>query len=230
MWCLDLLADCILVRPLWDSKLWLFRSNDKEEDDVATWPVREGTLGTLMTLGMLGARIRFGMLLRSLSEKVRQCMHIKHKYYYSEYMKTNLIKSLKKWNYIYFFLFYNYCFYGRRVLESTCIRAHTHTDTHTFTHTVTHTLWHTHTHTHCDTHTHTHTVTHTHTHTHSHTLWHTHTHTLWHTHGDTHTHGHTHIHTHWHTHTHTHTLWHTHTHCDTHTHTVTHTHTHTQTP
>ncbi len=227
MWCLDLLADCILVRPLWDSKLWLFRSNDKDEDDVETWPVREGTLGTLMTLGMLGARIRFGMLLRSLSEKVRQCTHIKHKYYYSEYMKTNLIKSLKKWNYIYFFLFYNYCFYGRRVLESTCIRAHTHTDTHTFTHTVTHTVTHTHTHTHTHTlwHTHTHTLWHTHTHTHCDTHTHTDTHTLTHTvththtHTVTHTQGHTRTHTHSHTLTHTHT--HTHTHCDTHTHTQT---------
>lgn len=58
-----------------ESKLWLLRREDivgKEEgpwEDGVTGDARHGILGTL---GMLGARIRLGMLLRSLSMQHHQ--------------------------------------------------------------------------------------------------------------------------------------------------------------
>lgn len=65
-----LLEDWSRASPLDESKLWLLRREDiigKEEgpwEDGLTGEARHGILGTL---GMLGARIRLGMLLRSLS-------------------------------------------------------------------------------------------------------------------------------------------------------------------
>lgn len=66
-----LLEDWSLASPLDESKLWLLRREDivgKEEgpwEGGLTGDTRHGTLGTL---GMLGALIRLGMLLRSLSK------------------------------------------------------------------------------------------------------------------------------------------------------------------
>lgn len=58
------------MSPLDESKLWLLRSEDidgKEEGPWEDWLIGETRHGILGTLDMLGVRIRFGMLLRSVS-------------------------------------------------------------------------------------------------------------------------------------------------------------------
>lgn len=55
---INLLEDCSRANPLDESKLWLLRSKAGE---ALGW-------GGLGALGMLGARTRLGMLLRSLSD------------------------------------------------------------------------------------------------------------------------------------------------------------------
>lgn len=65
-----LLEDWSRRRPLDESKLWLLLRegiDGKEEGPLEGGLTGEARHGTLGTLGMLGARIRFGMLLRSLS-------------------------------------------------------------------------------------------------------------------------------------------------------------------
>lgn len=58
------------MSPLDESKLWLLRREDivgKEEGPWEDWLTGETRHGILGTLDMLGVRIRFGMLLRSVS-------------------------------------------------------------------------------------------------------------------------------------------------------------------
>lgn len=58
------------MSPLDESKLWLLRREDivgKEEGPWEDWLIGETRHGILGTLDMLGVRIRFGMLLRSVS-------------------------------------------------------------------------------------------------------------------------------------------------------------------
>lgn len=65
-----LLEDWSRASPLDESKLWLLRREDivgKEEGPWEGGLTGEARHGMLGTLGMLGARIRLGMLLRSLS-------------------------------------------------------------------------------------------------------------------------------------------------------------------
>lgn len=65
-----LLEDWRRASPLDESKLWLLRRDDivgKEEGPWEGGLTEEARHGILGTLGMLGARIRLGMLLRSLS-------------------------------------------------------------------------------------------------------------------------------------------------------------------
>lgn len=65
-----LLEDWSRASPLDESKLWLLRREDivgKEEGPWEGGLMGEARHGILGTLGMLGARIRLGMLLRSLS-------------------------------------------------------------------------------------------------------------------------------------------------------------------
>lgn len=65
-----LLEDWSRASPFDESKLWLLRREDivgKEEGPWEGGLTGEARHGILETLGMLGARIRLGMLLRSLS-------------------------------------------------------------------------------------------------------------------------------------------------------------------
>lgn len=58
------------MSPLDESKLWLLRREDivgKEEGPWEDGLIGETRQGILGTLDMLGVRIRFGMLLRSVS-------------------------------------------------------------------------------------------------------------------------------------------------------------------
>lgn len=64
------MEDWSRASPLDESKLWLFRREGivgKEEGPWEGGLTGEARHGMLGTLGMLGARIRLGMLLRSLS-------------------------------------------------------------------------------------------------------------------------------------------------------------------
>lgn len=67
---LALLADWSLARPLEESKLWLLRRVDGDDwkEEKVVWLAGAAILVTLGTDSMLGARIRFGMLFRSMSE------------------------------------------------------------------------------------------------------------------------------------------------------------------
>lgn len=65
-----LLEEWSRASPLDESKLWLLRREGivgKEEGPWEGGLIGEARHGILGTLGMLGARIRLGMLLRSLS-------------------------------------------------------------------------------------------------------------------------------------------------------------------
>ena len=65
-----LLEDWSRASPLDESKLWLLRREGiagREEGPLEAGLAGEARQGILGTLGMLGARIRLGMLLRSLS-------------------------------------------------------------------------------------------------------------------------------------------------------------------
>lgn len=68
-----LLADWSLERPLEESKLWLLRRDDGEDwnEEKLVWLVGAAILVTLGIDSMLGARIRFGMLFRSISKSTK---------------------------------------------------------------------------------------------------------------------------------------------------------------
>lgn len=70
---LALLADWSLARPLEESKLWLLRRDDGEDwnEEKVVWLAGAAILVTLGIDSMLGARIRFGMLFRSISKSTK---------------------------------------------------------------------------------------------------------------------------------------------------------------
>lgn len=71
--CDHLLADWSLARLLEESKLWLLRRDDGEDwnEVKVVWLAGATILVTLGTDNMLGARIRFGMLFRSMSKSTK---------------------------------------------------------------------------------------------------------------------------------------------------------------